>query len=153
MGLFFELFVESGNIKKRREDLKAYFVSVAKIKTKFGTHSLQIYSVEKNIGITVGVAETGHTGIDTPEERKIATQVGHEFYKLLMDAPEFRYAMVGVEAGEWADGEDIMDKNFDGYFRDHGLVLNDKLKFITKQQQVQFKDGYSWIPYKGEIED
>ena len=152
MGLFFNLFIESGRNEERNENLKMYFLSIGKVTTQFGTYKMKVGSVENNIGITVSVDETGWTGLQRYDEREIATQVGKEFYKLLKDAPEFRYAMVGVEAGEWVEGQDILDKNFDGYLPEHGLVLNNELAKIVKKQLIPFKEGYLWIPYEGEIE-
>lgn len=151
MGLFFCLFVESGDFEKGNEPLKTYFERVGTIETKHGEHKLMIHSTQNNGGITVSVNETGWTGLGRPGEKAIATEVGHAFYKLLMEAPKFRYAMVGVEAGEWVDGQDILDENFSGYLPNHGIVLNNELGKLNFKQLVPFKDGYSWIPYEGEI--
>jgi hypothetical protein len=150
MGLFFNLFVETGNDEKGNEKLREYFLSIGKLETPFGVYEMKTGNVENNIGITVSVNETGHTGLGSLGERKIATQVGHGFYELLKGAPEFRYAMVGVEAGEWVDGQDILDQNFDGYLPSHGLVINNELNIIKDEKLVPFKDGYSWTPYEGE---
>jgi hypothetical protein len=150
MGLFFNLFVETGNNEKDNKELKQYFLSKGKIVTKLGPYNLNVESLYNNFGITVSVKETGWTGLEGPNEKEIATQVGYQFYELLKDAPKFRYAMVGVEAGEWVDFQNIQDVNFDGYIRDHGLVLNDELSSISKTPLTTFKKGYSWIPYLGE---
>ena len=150
MGLFFNLFVETGFVETGKDELKNYFLSIRNLRTSFGTFEMTIGNVENNIGITVSVDKTGHTGLLDPEEKKIATEVGYAFYELLKNAPEFRYAMVGVEAGEWADGQDILDEKFDGYIPQHGLVINNQIKLNLDKPLVPFKNGYSWIPYEGE---
>lgn len=150
MGLFFNLFVETGSDKKRNEDHKEYFLSLGGLKTPTDIFEMSTGNVQNNIGITVSVNETGHTGLGNSKENKIATQVGNAFFELLKGAPKFRYAMVGVEAGEWADGQDVLDQHFDGYLPDHGLVINNELELDTDKELVPFKDGYSWIPYEGE---
>lgn len=147
MGLIFNLFVETGGNEAGNEKLRAYFLSIGKLETPSGAYEMKIGSVENNIGITVYVTETGYRGFESSE---MATQVGFGFYELLKAAPEFRYAMVGVEAGEWADGQNISDHDFDGYLPSHGLVVNNELRIMTDKQLVPFKEGYSWIPYKGE---
>ena len=151
MGLFFNLFVETGGDESANEKLREYFLSIGKLETPFGLWQMRTYDVENNIGITVSVDETGHSGLGSDEDKKIATQVGFRFYELLKGAPYFRYAMVGVEAGEWVDGQNILDKNFDGYLPRHGFVINNELSYITDKPLVPFRDGYSWTPYEGEI--
>jgi hypothetical protein len=152
MGLFYNLFVETGASEKGNDRLTSYFLSIGNVTTEFGTHKMTMRLAENNIGIIVSVKETGWTGLQRFGEREIANKVGIEFFKLLIDAPEFRYAMVGIEAGEWVDGQNIRDEDFNGYLPDHGLVLKNELASIIKKQLVPFKEGYCWIPYEGEIE-
>lgn len=153
MGLFFNLFVESGNNAEIKDGLVEYFKSIGKIETSFGIHEINIGNVENHIGITVSVHETGHTGLGNLEEQRIATQVGLKFYELLKNAPPFRCAVVGVEAGEWFDGQSISDPNFDGYLPKHGLVVNNELNVELHGEFVKFKNGYSWTSYQGEIKE
>lgn len=152
MGCFFNLFVETGFSKKDCETIKDYFVSINQLKTPIETYAIQVDKLAKDFGITVSIKETGYTGLEREGEKEIATAVGYQFFELLKNAPNFRYAMVGVEAGEWVDYQDILDVDFDGYLPSHGIVLSNELAVRIDERFVPFKDGYSWIPYKGEIE-
>ena len=150
MGMFFNLFVETGNDNKSIDELVDYFQTIGRIETSFGFHEIFVGKVQNNIGITVGVKETGHSGLDSYEAKRIATQIGYKFYELLQKAPPFKCAMVGVEAGEWFDGQSISEPNFDGYLPEHGLVIKNDLNLNLEGEFVNFKDGYIWTPYKGE---
>ena len=143
MGYFFNLYIETGNNTKQKDKLIEYFHSKGRIETSFGVHEMMIGKTETKIGITVSVHETGHTGLGNSEEKKIATQVGLKFYELLKTAPQFRCAVVGVEAGEWLDGQSISEPNFDGYLPKHGLVIRNDLNLNLDGEFVKFKDGYS----------
>lgn len=151
MGLFFNLFIETD--RDRLDELANYFRAIITIETSFGVHQLNIAAAENSSGITISVHETGHTGLGDSTEKTIATEVGHRFYELLKNAPPFRCAMVGVEAGEWFDEQSILDPNFDGYLPIHGLVIRDDIELQLNEAFVPFKEGYSWTPYLGEVNE
>ena len=55
MGLFFNLFIETGNNEKDNKELKQYFLSIGKIVTVLGSYNLKVESLNNNFGITVSV--------------------------------------------------------------------------------------------------
>lgn len=150
MGMFFNLYVETGKNPADFEAMMDYFQTIRTMTSTLGIHQLHVYPNHKRTGIVVAVPETGHTGLFDNPSKEIATIVGHQFYQLLLQAPRFHCAMVGLEAGDWFDDQSILDPDFDGYLPDHGLVLNKDLNLNIAGNFVDFKDGYAWIPYEGE---
>ena len=152
MALIFELFIETDGDKIKNQEIKSYLLSKKTIATKKGNYKIWSTDVEKDIGIAIAVHGLDSTGLQTEKDREDASLVGYEFYRLLKGSPDFRYAVVGLESGEWADGKDISNVDFDGYLPNNGIVIKEKLRPVVKLEYnfERFKPGYLWVPYLGE---
>lgn len=90
-------------------------------------------------------------GIESPESAYLMTELGILLYQHLRFAPEFRYALVGVEVDEFRTYSELLEDL--PSFSVPGLVLAAEMG-----QQIElspayrpFSLGYVWLPYEGEV--
>lgn len=152
MGLFFNLYIDFGQSQEGRNEMRDFLVKKERLVAKSGSYEMTIYDNHYTIGVTVLINETSKTGLYSNEQKTFATEIGYAYFDLLKSAPDFRYALVGEEAGEWVDGQDILSPEFDGYLPTHGMVVNNDLCPYFDYPFVAFKEGYSWLPYLGEFD-
>ena len=101
---------------------------------------------------TVTVSNISQSGILSQDDADEMTWVGNKFYDLLKDAPDFRFALTGVEVGGWIEMNEIL-KNPIEIIPIKGFVIsNDIYESIGKPGSLlPFKANYVWNPYEGEV--
>jgi hypothetical protein len=105
--------------------------------------------VYQNGMITVdGISQIGITSKKDADEM---TAIGHELYKLLKLAPEFRFAITGVEVDGWRSMQEL-EENPEDILITSGIVIREDIykKLGSLGEFIEFKDNYVWTPYSGE---
>jgi hypothetical protein len=99
-----------------------------------------------------GASVTGIPGQDDPELMKShrLSEIGHLLYVHLRGAPDFRYALAGIETSEFRYFSELDDDLARLDFA--GLVISEAIWRQIGCPQVfeEFRPGYLWRPYKGE---
>jgi hypothetical protein len=94
----------------------------------------------------------GLPGRDNPllQDARRLTEIGHLLYERLRSAPEFRYALAGIETSDFRQfselDEDLVTLNFQGVVIQVGIWRD----LGSPPIFVPFRDGYLWRPYVGE---
>lgn len=92
------------------------------------------------------------TGIHSKEDAEIMTKIGFEFYELLKESPNFRYALTGVEVDGWRLFDELVEfpNDFDNL---KGFVMHKEIymQINSTVKMINFENDYLWIPYEGEI--
>jgi hypothetical protein len=160
MAMLFGLQIECGQESAARA-MAAHFLGVALVLPDglaLRCESSAWRDVEGNWWVSAappGASASGIPGRDVPELRKAdrMTQIGFLLYDSLRAAPDFRYALAGVEASEFRYfselNMDLVDLDFPG------LVLCDAIWAQLNRAEVfqPFRPGYVWRPYQGETQD
>lgn len=110
------------------------------------------YTLSAYTGGMVTVNGISRIGVTSQQDADEMTSIGNCFYELLKDAPEYRYALVGVEVDGFAFIDELIeDPEF--YLKIKGLVINERLyhSINGKRKMKPFTDGYLWNPYEGEV--
>jgi hypothetical protein len=90
-------------------------------------------------------------GVDSPEAAYRLTELGIGLYQRLLTAPEFRFAIVGVEVDEFRTYGELCEEASLGQFK--GLVLSAAIHQAIADRSAfrPFSPGYLWVPYEGEV--
>jgi hypothetical protein len=89
-------------------------------------------------------------GIDAPDAAYQMTELGIALYQRLRTAPDFRYAIVGVEVDEFRTYDELRQELSLAGFK--GLVLNAAIGQTWHEMNLRpFSPGYVWLPYEGEV--
>jgi hypothetical protein len=93
------------------------------------------------------------TGINTPETAYLMTEIGISLYRLLQSAPDFRFALVGVEVDEFRTYTELIEDRELLAVLFPGLVLaNPVWKLIGSPGSFRkFAGDYVWQSYGGEV--
>jgi hypothetical protein len=93
------------------------------------------------------------TGINTPETAYLMTEIGISLYRLLQSAPDFRFALVGVEVDEFRTYTELIEDRELLAVLFPGLVLaNPVWKSIGSPGSFRkFAGNYVWQSYGGEV--
>ena len=85
------------------------------------------------------------------ENSELLTELGYELYKHLYLAPDFRYALVGIEVDGFIDYDELIVDEPEEYNGFDGLVISEDIWQLPGRPDcfVKFKPGYLWIPYIG----
>ncbi|MBD2312531.1 hypothetical protein H6G20_12745 [Desertifilum sp. FACHB-1129] len=106
--------------------------------------------LEENWWCRVCPQSVTETGVATPEDAYLLTELGILLYQHLQSAPPFRYALVGVEVDEFRTYSELLLESSNLEFP--GLVLAiaiaNQLGVISTFRP--FSSGYVWQPYQGE---
>lgn len=91
-------------------------------------------------------------GINSQSDADEMTSIGFEFYKLLKDAPTYRYALTGVEVDGFTYIEELTEDP-EYYLAFKGFVIQKELyeRVQGKKKMQPFSQEYLWTPYEGEI--
>jgi hypothetical protein len=92
-------------------------------------------------------------GINTPETAYLMTEIGISLYRLLQSAPDFRFALVGVEVDEFRTYTELIEDRGLLAVLFPGLVLaNPVWKSIGSPGSFRkFAGNYVWQSYGGEV--
>lgn len=136
--------------EKNEEEIRNYFSSKKKLIINKKVFPIIIYPCGNN-EVMITVDGISRSGITSKEDASILTEIGFAFYKLLENAPDFRYALIGVEVDGWRSFDELVEfpNDFDGL---KGFVINKAMynQIHSTVKMKDFKNKYLWIPYEGE---
>ena len=147
MAWIFQMWIET---EKNGDEIRDYFSSKEKLIINKKIFPI-IASQSGNTGSMITIDGISGCGIQSKEDALLMSKIGFAFYKLLKNAPDFRYALTGVEVDGWREFDELVE--FPNDFDDlKGFVMN---KAMYKQinstvKMIDFKNKYLWIPYEGE---
>jgi len=152
MALLFELAIEFGKNKLLADTSVNHFKGV-KFKLSDGLESeLRTYRLEDpedNSWLCVYPTGLSKSGVCSEDDARQMTEAAAHLYRLLKTAPDFRYAIVGVEVEFFRFESEINELNDVDY---DGVVLS--IEFWDKvgkpENFIQFREGYYWRPYRVE---
>jgi len=154
MSWIFSLSVECGS-REAAGAMKAHFDRLALTTVAGDLAELRISThVDTDGSWWCWAAPAGFpsAGPSSQEELVLATHFGHQFYGHLREAPDFRFALTGVEVDEFRLysqlDTDIDRLNF------AGLVVSEAIWTAqgSSKKFESFRPGYRWRPYEGEHE-
>ncbi len=92
------------------------------------------------------------TGIEAPDSAYLMTKLGIALYQRLRSAPDFRYAIVGLEVDEFRTYSELIEEA-PAALSFPGLVLSDAVWQSMRSPSTlrPFSPGYFWQPYEGEV--
>ncbi len=144
MAWVFSMWIET-ETKADREAVKEYFGGRI-IATNNKKYTVCAY--DSGVVTVDGISLSGITSQSDADEM---TAIGFEFYELLKESPDFRYAITGVEVDGLVFLEELLeDPEF--YLKFKGFVIQKELyeRIAGKRKMKTFKKGYLWTPYEGE---
>lgn len=156
MAFDFSLWINTGD---ETEKVNTYLKEQKVIETKLNQYTLKTQTHKNNYLVKVdGISSIG---IRSTRDALEMSLIGFEFFKLLMNAPGFRYAMVGIGLEKWRDLHEfvvypkdlLLTKGFvvrDDIF--DKMEIADNIAQDIKNEIGFFRNGYLWIPYVGEWE-
>lgn len=151
MAIVYELWVETGESTEARLKIQNYFESVQIIETKMGKYPIWVHQCGYK-GTMITVDDISTTGPNSIEEEKEMSLIGYEFYKHLLNAPDFRYALTGFDIDGCFEMEEL-EEDPSNLLIKTGVVIQKELykKVGSPGAFVEFREGYVWSPYNGEV--
>jgi hypothetical protein len=111
----------------------------------------KVYMVEASDSGMITVPGISNSGIGSQKDADEMSFIGFELLRLLKSAPDFAYALVGIEVDGFADRKELLD-DIDYYMGIAGIIISEKLyhEANAKYPLESFRNGYLWNPYQGE---
>ena len=109
------------------------------------------YKISAYEGGMVTVDGISRIGITSKSDADEMTLIGFEFYKVLKEAPEYRYALTGVEVDGWREMSEL-EENPNDILLISGFVIRKDIyeKLGSPGELSEFNSRYLWAPYEGE---
>lgn len=132
--------------KQNAMDIQAFF------NHKQFTLNNKTYNIAASAGGVITVDGISKSGIMSQKDAEEMTRVGHEFYRLLKEAPTFSYALTGVEVEHWRTLDELKSDPSD-LLGINGLVIQEDMyaRLGAPENLPPFRPGYVWNPYLGEV--
>jgi hypothetical protein len=144
MAWIFSLWIETESNAQKKVVL-AYFEGKS-IQIKEENYTISTYPDGM-----VTVDKISKKGVYTQEIANELTAVGFEFYRLLKAAPDFRYALVGVEVDDWRSWADLEEIPTDMGLTKGFVISAAAYHALGNPVPVEpFRKNYLWTPYQGE---
>lgn len=157
MGTFFQLSIECGADESLARSVVRHFEAHAfQISETLNStcSSGIIKDADGNLWAIVSPSGLGAIGISSEHDAVHMTIAGQHVYERLLSSPPFRYAIAGVETEVFRTFSELQDTEASLYPRLHGLVMSHEIWESVGRPPgfVKFRDGYIWLPYKGETQ-
>jgi hypothetical protein len=154
MAWIFSLSAECGFDEREVSKFANYFEGVSWILSNdrhCQCHATTFQDIEENWWCRVSPNNLSMVGIESPESAYLMTELGILLYLSLQSAPQFRYALVGVEVDEFRTYSELIEDL--PILSIPGLVLarNIREEIINLPGFLSFGSDYVWQPYAGEI--
>lgn len=154
MSWIFSLSAECGKEQTAAKQFSDYFDRVSWVLSNKNQSQCQtgiFQDIEDNWWCRVSPSGISEVGIDTPETAYIMTEIGILLYRHLRFAPNFRYALVGLEVDEFRTYNELLEESSLQSFP--GLVLAETIWQLVGSPPYfrLFSSGYVWKPYQGEV--
>lgn len=149
MALVFSIYIETGNSEETKA-VEQHFLANKSIKWNEREYHLESFSATDGVVITpIGVSTVG---IETKEQCVEMSELGFKLYKILRTAPEFRFALVGVEVDDLVEYTDLINKP-EINLNWSGLVIHKSIKGSSElySNYEVFSPTHYWKPYDGEL--
>lgn len=149
MALTFSIYIETGNFEQTRA-IEQHFLNHGSIDWNGQEYQLQSFSATDGCAITPNGTST--TGIDTKEQCIEMSELGFKLYDKLKTAPDFRFALVGVEVDDFVEFNDLINVPEINLDRP-GRVISRSIKESSAlySNYEQFNETHYWTPYEGEL--
>ncbi|MGK7874472.1 MAG: hypothetical protein AB4426_14540 [Xenococcaceae cyanobacterium] len=154
MAWVFSLSAECGSEQKAAERFSKHFEDVSWVlssgaQSQCRTKAFQ--DIDENWWCQVCPSSVSEIGIEAPDSAYLMTELGILLYQHLRLAPDFRYALVGVEVDEFRTYSELLDESPNFSFP--GLVLSNATwqTMASPSTFRPFSSGYVWQPYEGEV--
>lgn len=154
MAWIFSLAVECGPEKENAEAVKDHFEMMDMTLLDGKNYKLKC-RVEKlgegNYWAWIIPGDVSQSGVCSIEDADIMTEMAIRLYHHLKDAPEFRYAIAGVEVDDFRTYSELIEDLKE--FKDDlisGMVINEDILKEFGIKGEDFCPGYQWAPYEGE---
>lgn len=109
------------------------------------------YRISAYEGGMVTVDGISRIGITSKADADEMTLIGFEFYKLLKGAPEYRYALTGVEVDGWREMKELEEDPNDILLISGFVIRKDIYEKLGSPGELsEFNSRYLWTPYEGE---
>lgn len=154
MAWIFSLSAECGLQREAAKKFATYFEAVSWVLSngvRSQCRTIIFQDIDESWWCRVIPSGVGEIGIEAPDSAYLVTESGILLYQHLRAAPDFRYALAGLEVDEFRTFDELLSESFNLSFP--GLVLSD-----TTWQSIEspltlrtFSPGYVWQPYEGEI--
>ena len=147
MAWIFQMWIETEN---NGDEIRNYFSSKEKLIINEKIFSI-IAHQSGNTGSMITTDGISESGIHSKEDAIVMSKIGLAFYKLLKNAPDFRYALTGIEVDGWREFDELVE--FPNDFNNlKGFVMNKEMykQINSTVKMIDFKNEYLWIPYEGE---
>ena len=157
----YQLAVESGPDQSSAEAIANYLYQLPYLKSIPLSLKLK-QDPEHNWWCVVTCERLPIEIINNDEKNQRMTEIGFLFYNSLYHAPDFRYALVGIDVAEFRTYSQLLREDFAQLINDEsviiperifrGLVISEKVSATVGSSELflPFKDKYLWRPYKGE---
>lgn len=147
----YELWIETANSKEMLQEIQNYFKEIGVIKTEMGEYPISVnhYCLTST---TITVKGISRTGISSKKDEKEMSLIGYEFYKLLRNAPEFRYALTGCDISGCFELEEL-EEDPSYLLIKPGVVIQKELyeRLGAPGNFEEFRQEYVWSCYNGEV--
>lgn len=149
MALLFEIVIEHGIHKGHAETAVQHFQGRQYTLSDglLTTISALVYQdLELNWWCFAWPSGLSTSGVCNDKDTRQMNEMANHLYSLLRTAPDFRYALVGIEVEEFRNYSEI--KGLDDLDLD-GVVISEAIwKQIGKPSHfIPFRPGYFWIPF------
>ncbi|WP_299454394.1 hypothetical protein [uncultured Microscilla sp.] len=156
MAFDFSLWIHAGD---NTEQVGTFLHTHTSIETKLNQYNLHLQT-HKNHHL-LKTDQVSQVGIRSLQDAHEMSLIGFEFLKILLKAPPFHYAMVGLGLTKWRDLHEFLPYPKDLLLTKGFVVREDiynKMEISADTDQSFrsdigfFRNGYLWIPYIGEWE-
>lgn len=153
MAWMFGLSAECGSDKTRANSFALHFDGMTWVLSNNRQCRCQadiFQDIDQNWWCRVCPNNFSEIGIVSPESAYLMTELGILLYQHLRSAPDFRYALVGVEVDEFRTFSELLEEPPN--LSIPGLVLAEKVgqALGVSAAYRPFSPGYIWQPYEGE---
>jgi len=160
MAFDFSLWINTGSSAEDTERLSNFLTEQKMIQTKLNQYPVTTHFHKDSYFVKVG--GISNIGIRSTKDALEMSLIGFEFFKLLINAPRFRYALVGIGLEKWRDLHEFVTYPKDVLLMKGFVVREDVYKKMETTTTIDtshpstdigfFRKGYLWIPYLGEWE-
>ena len=151
MALIFGLWAECRDDTESCEAFAAHFAGL-EFQVCGGVTIRWQASTDRTPYVHVWSHDLGTTGPESLQHAARVTDAGIRLYVHLSNAPDFHFALFGLEVDRY-DHADVLDEMCgDGMHSPEGLVISNQmwLEAAKPKHLLKFRDGYFWRPYRGE---
>ena len=156
MAWIFSLSAECGSEQTNAKRFSEYFESIVlevASRDRIQCHVEIFQDLDENWWCRISPNGLSQVGMDTPEMAYLTTELGILLYQRLQTAPEFRYALAGVEVDEFKTYQELsQDASMLSALFPRLVLAETVWQSLSAPPGCRpFSSGYVWSPYEGEV--